>query len=279
MIFFEEMRLISALILTLDEEINLPRCLASLDGCRDIVVLDSGSVDRTCEIARTAGARVVGRCFDDYAGQRNFGLHEIDYRHEWVLMLDADEVLTSELRAEVTGFVAAPPAAAVAAMVRRRDWFDGRWLQRASGYPTWFPRLFRPDRVHVKRAVNERYVFRGECVKLNGHLLHYPFAKGLSAWVDKHNRYSTAEAALLEQQVRKLAVQDVLADDPLRRRSAHKALFYRLPARPVWTFLGLYLLRGGWLDAGSGFRFCLLRAWYEWLIDLKRRELRSFRNP
>jgi hypothetical protein len=190
-------------------------------------------------------------------------------------MLDADEVPTAGLCGEIARLVQGAPADLAMALVRRRDWFDGRWLRRASGYPTWFPRLFRPHLVRVERAVNEHYVGAGASVRLQGHLLHYPFAKGLGAWIDKHNRYASMEAALLARAGPAPRSRDLLAADPLRRRSAHKRLLYRLPLRPLWAFLGLYLLRGGLVDGAAGLRFCLLRAWYELLIDLKRREARA----
>src|SRR5882672_10686274 len=106
----------SVLILTLNEERNLPRCLASVRGCDDIVVLDSGSTDRTAAIAHDAGARVFTRAFDDFAGQRNFAQREIPFRHPWVFHLDADEQFTPELMAECSthtqstqdGFLVAP---------------------------------------------------------------------------------------------------------------------------------------------------------------------------
>ena len=90
----------SVLILTLNEEADLPRCLESVAGCDDIVVLDSGSKDGTPEIARAAGARVFERTFDTFAGQRNFAQREIPFRHRWVFHLDADERFTPALMAE-----------------------------------------------------------------------------------------------------------------------------------------------------------------------------------
>ena len=98
----------SVLVLTLNEERNLPRCLASVAGCDDLVVLDSGSTDGTVAIARTAGARVAARPFDNFAGQRNYAQREIAFRHPWVFHLDADEQFTPELFTECLARAANP---------------------------------------------------------------------------------------------------------------------------------------------------------------------------
>ncbi len=155
---------VSVLILTLNEEANLPGCLDSLVWCDDVVVLDSFSTDRTVEIARERGVRVEQRRFENYASQRNSGLNSIRYRHTWVLMLDADERVPPELRDEMLAAVAAAPADAAMFLMRRRDHLFGRWIRRSSGYPTWFGRLVRVGRVRVERPINEEYhVFRILC--------------------------------------------------------------------------------------------------------------------
>jgi glycosyltransferase involved in cell wall biosynthesis len=267
---------VSALILTHNESLNLPRCLAALTWCDDVVVLDSYSTDTTPEIARAAGARVVQRPFDDYATQRNFGLHEIDFRHDWVLMLDADEVLTDELRSQVWRVAQSAPPEVVMYLVRRKDFYLGRWLRHASGYPTWFARLMRPRQVRVERAINERYLADGGVGRLSGHLLHYPFAKGMSDWISKHNRYSSMEAELIiRESGAAIDLRGLVARDPVTRRKAQKALVYRFPARPLIVFLAFYLLRGGILDGMPGLRFCLLRACYELMISCKVAQARS----
>ncbi len=265
---------ISTLILTLNEEANLPGCLDSLAWCDDVVVLDSFSSDRTVELARARGARVEQHRFDNYAAQRNFGLNDIRFRHSWVLMLDADERVTPELCAEMLAAVQAAPADAAMYLMRRRDHLFGRWIRRSSGYPTWFGRLVRAGRVRVERPINEEYHADGQVLRLEQHLDHFPFNKGFSEWIAKHDRYSTMEAQLrLQQRGERVPLAALLSTDPLRRRQAQKALAYALPGRPLLMFLALYLLRGGILEGRAGYTFCRLRAWYEFMIDLKYREL------
>ena len=265
---------ISTLILTLNEEVNIGACLASLAWCDDIVLLDSGSTDRTVALATTQGVRVVTRPFDDYASQRNFGLAAIDWRYDWILMLDADERVAPDLARELRQSVATAADDVALFQLRRRDWLLGRWIRHSSGYPTWFGRLARRGRVHVERPINEEYQADGAVISLSGHLDHYPFNKGFAEWIAKHNRYSTMEAQLFEQRVAQPATGSVFARDPVQRRKAIKDRVYRMPGRPLLMFLALYLLRGGILEGRAGLTFCLLRAWYEFMIDVKRRELR-----
>lgn len=264
---------ISILILTLNEEVNIGACLDSVSWCDDVVVLDSGSTDRTVELAEWRGARVATRPFDDYASQRNFGLGAIDYRHEWILMLDADERVPADLAAQMRQAVAAATPEVALFQMRRRDWLLGRWIRHSSGYPTWFGRLARRGRVRVERPINEEYHASGRIESLSGHLDHYPFNKGFAEWITKHNRYSSMEARLFEQRRAQPASGSLFARDPVLRRKAIKERVYRLPGRPVLMFLALYLVRGGVLEGRAGLTFCLLRVWYEFMIDVKRREL------
>jgi glycosyltransferase involved in cell wall biosynthesis len=265
---------ISVLILTLNEELNIEACLESVAWCDDVVVLDSFSSDRTVDMARARGARVEQRRFDNYAAQRNFGLNDIRYDNGWVLMLDADERVTPELREEMRTAVAAAQPEAGLFLMRRRDHLFGRWIRRSSGYPTWFGRLVRVGRVRVERPINEEYHTDGTVGRLQQHLDHYPFNKGFGEWVDKHDRYSTMEANLrLQQRGERVPLGALFSADALRRRKAQKTLAYALPGRPLLMFLALYLLRGGFLEGRAGYTFCRLRAWYEFMIDLKYREL------
>jgi glycosyltransferase involved in cell wall biosynthesis len=266
---------ISVLILTLEEEVNIRSCLASVTWSDDVVVLDSMSSDRTVEIAKSLGVRVIERPFDTYAGQRNFGLQQIQYRHPWVLMLDADEIVPADLRDEMLGAVRAADDSVALWRKRRKDHLLGRWIRGSSGYPTWFGRLARVGKVWVERPINEEYHAEGEIRMLRGHLHHFPFNKGLSAWVAKHDRYSTLEAQLrVAGAPTDWRMRDLTDSDATVRRRSLKALAYRLPGRPLLVFMGLYFLRGGVLEGRAGLTFSLLRAWYEYMIDCKCLELR-----
>lgn len=265
--------MISVLILTLNEERALPDCLASVAWADDLVVFDSFSTDRTVAIAQAAGARVVQRTFDNYANQRNASLKEIAFKHPWVLVLDADERVPQALRDELLATVASAPPEIALYRLRRHDLFFGRWLRGSSGYPTWFPRLLRPDQVWVEREINEEVHTHGGVGMLHGHLVHYPFSKGLAHWLERHNRYSSLEAAaLLAETRRPMKLLGCFTRDPVVRRRWLKQLAFRLPGRPLLAFAYLYVWRAGFLDGLPGFHYCVLRMIYEHLIDLKVKE-------
>lgn len=266
---------ISVLILTLDEEVNLGDCLDSVAWSDDVVVLDSLSKDRTVEIARQHGVRVFQRAFDNYANQRNFGLRDVKYKHPWLLMLDADERVPAELREEMLHTTGAAPDSIALFRMRRKDHLFGRWIPRSSGYPTWFGRLVRVGRAWVARPVNEEFHADGEMANLASHLDHYPFNKGFGAWIEKHDRYSTMEAALRANEPEyEMFWRGLFSPDPAERRRAHKAWIYSMPLRPLIVFAGLYFIKGGVLEGRAGLTFSLLRAWYEYFIDCKATELR-----
>jgi glycosyltransferase involved in cell wall biosynthesis len=266
---------ISILILTFNEERNLADCLASVNWSDDVVLFDSLSTDQTVAMAQAAGACVIQRPFDNYAAQRNAAL-AVGFRHPWVLMLDADERVTPALRDEMLQAVKTASADTVLFRVRRKDMFLGRWLRRSSGYPTWFPRLMRPEKVHVERAINEEVVADGLVIRLHQHLVHHPFNKGIAFWIERHNRYSTMEAeALVKETGEPMPWGRVFARDPVQRRKALKQLAYRLPFRPALVFCYLYFVRLGFLDGLPGWHYCRLRSMYEYMIDLKVKELRG----
>lgn len=265
---------ISILILTLNEEVNLPACLESVAWSDDIVVCDSFSSDRTVEIAKAAGARVVQREFDDYAAQRNAALTEVPYKYPWVLMVDADERWHREIYDEVRQAIGNSNGTSLYHF-RRKDMFMNRWLRRSTGYPTWAGRLIKVGEVWVRRNINEEYWTNGKKGYLRSHFIHYPFNKGITCWIERHNRYSSMEAELLlKDRENGLELQSLFSSDPTRRRMALKQLAYRLPFRPFIMFCYLYLFRLGFLDGLPGLTYCRLRSMYEYMIDLKVKELR-----
>lgn len=269
------MSAVSVLILTLNEEANLGDCIDSCGWCDDVIVFDSLSQDRTREIALAKNARVIERPFDNYASQRNAALSGVQFKHPWVLMVDADERVPAELAAEASAKTAAADPDTVMFRMRRKDFFLGQWLKRSSGYPTWFGRLVRIGRVHVERDVNEEYVADGRIERLNSHLHHYPFNKGVAYWFERHNRYSSMEAlAKVSMAVADHRAGALFGADPVARRKTMKQMLYRVPARPFIVFLYLYFIRLGVLDGHAGFQFSRMRAIYESLIDVKVMEIK-----
>jgi len=266
--------MISVVILTLNEEANLPGCLHSLDWAEDIVVFDSFSTDRTIEIAQEYGVRVFQRKFDDYASQRNAALCAVNYKYPWVLMVDADERWPKEIYDEIVAAISKNSEITLYHF-RRKDMFMGRWLKRSSGYPTWFGRLVRLGSVSVNRAINEEYVTHGKKGYLKSHFIHFPFNKGIAFWIERHNRYSSMEAKALTAESRgKILLSRLLSSEPVARRKILKQIAYRVPFRPSLVFCYLFLFRLGFLDGVPGFVYCRMRAMYEYMIDLKVKELK-----
>lgn len=262
----------SILILTLNEEQNLPDCLASVAWCDDVVILDSGSTDRTCEVARAAGARVFTRAFDDFASQRNWALDHIPFTHPFLFHLDADERFTPELLAECRQVVAEDRHSGY--LVANKLMFMGRWIRRASQFPCYQMRLLKRGEIVFERNGHGQREGRAErgLGRLREAYLHYNFSKGLADWIEKHNRYSSQEA---DESANLDASARLFARDPHERRKALKRLATRLPCQPLLRFLYLYLARGGCLDGTAGYHYCRLVAIYQYFIHLKRREHRE----
>ncbi len=270
--------MISVLILTKNEERDLPGCLDSVAWSDDVHVFDSLSEDATVSIARYRGARVRQRPFDNYAAQRNAALHGLNFKHAWVLILDADERIPGALCAEMLECIKGAPEDVAAFRIRRRDFLGETWLRRSQLSP-WYIRLVRPNRVHYEREVNEIIKVAGRIVDLTHPFDHHPFSKGMAHWLAKHNTYSTMEAKYIADSrisrppfsVLKAFIQRDFND----RRYHQKELFYRLPGRPLVKFLLIYVLRGGFLDGRAGLTYATLQAIYEYMIVLKTRELEN----
>jgi glycosyltransferase involved in cell wall biosynthesis len=274
---------ISVLILTMNEQRDLPGCLDSVSWSDDVHVLDSGSTDQTCDIARSHGAHVISKVYadssksfgGDEAAHRNWSLTNVPFKHAWVVLLDADERVTAELARSMEQAVASP-GAHVAFRITRRDFFMGTWLKHAQNSP-FYLRLFRPEKMRYERLVNPVSLADGPVGSVSGYLDHFPFSKGISQWLERHNAYSTLEARQVMQNRRDRTTVSVrkaiTAADFHERRFHQKELFYRLPWRPLVKFLFLYFGKGGFLDGRAGLTYVLLQAIYTYMIVLKVREL------
>jgi len=269
---------VSCLVFTLNEEVNLPHCLGSLAWCDDVVVVDSFSTDGTEAIARAAGARFVQHEFTGFGDQRNWTLEQVSLKHAWALVLDADERVPPELVAEMRERLPVASAVVAAFRVRRRFHLWGRWLRYSSLYPTWVVRLVRVGRVrYVNRGHAETQVVDGRTDALERDLIDENW-KGLEDWWARQNRYSTQEA-LYELDDPAVPLRLLFSRDPIRRRAALKTCGRRLPLRPLWYFLFSYFFRLGFLDGFDGFRFCCMKAMYQFMIVLKKLELRRLGKP
>jgi glycosyltransferase involved in cell wall biosynthesis len=266
------MTAISVVILTKNEQADLPGCLDSVSWCDDVHVLDSHSTDDTVAIAEQWGAKVTTRAFDGYASQRNASLR-LHFKHPWVLVVDADERIPAALQQELTSFVESADTTVVAARMRRRDIWWGVWLRRSQISPLYV-RLVRPQSVHYEREINEVLVVDGPIADLREPFDHYPFSKGMDHWLAKHNSYSRMEADLiLSRSIARPSLKVALMGGDFNERRVHqKAIFYRLPARPLIKLLYMLVWRRGVLDGVAGVRYAILQAIYEYMIVLKVKE-------
>jgi glycosyltransferase involved in cell wall biosynthesis len=263
---------VSVLLLTHNEERNLPRCLAAISWCDDILLVDSGSADATIAIARRAGARVLVRPFDNFASQRNFGLAAGELRHEWVLHLDADEVITPAFRDRLDRLQ--PPPAVDAYRVPSKTMLHEYWLRYAGMYPTYQVRLGHRKRLRFKQVGHgQREDLPPERVgTFDEPYLHYNFSHGLSAWLRKHLKYAEDEARHLVAARTSETASGVslLSRKATNRRRALKELSGRIPLmlRPLARFLYVLFWRRGFLDGRHGLLYAFMLAVYEGMIAI-----------
>jgi glycosyltransferase involved in cell wall biosynthesis len=276
---------VSVLITTKNEQSDLPGCLQSVAWCDDIHLFDSGSTDETLAIAKLHGAHITQRTYPhtdapfggDEGAHRTWGLRHIAFKHEWLLLLDADERVTPELIAAMRRMLDQPgPCSAY--QICRRDFFLGTWIRHVTPSPMHI-RLLKPAAVHYERLINPVTVVQGEVGELDAFFDHFPFSKGIGHWFAKHNGYSSLEARQIAHNHAmapsyKLS-KALFAADVHERRLHQKGLYYRLPMRPLVMFMGLYVGKRGFLDGRAGFVFAVLRAIYEYMIVLKVEELRA----
>jgi glycosyltransferase involved in cell wall biosynthesis len=268
---------VSVLVPTLDEELNLPDCLDSVDWADEVFVVDSYSRDRTVQIARDRGAQVVQHPFESYSRQKNWALDTLPFRNPWVLIVDADERVTPALKCEME--MVLPSADCAGYYLNRRVIFLGRWIRHAGWYPNWNLRLFRHQLGRYDgREVHEHVVLDGPAGYLRNDLLHLD-RRGLEAFVARHNRYSTLEAAARfkaesDAPDRARLPVSLLASPVQRKRFVRERVWPRVPAKPLVLFVYMYLLRRGFLDGRAGLALCVFHAFQEFMVGLKLAELR-----
>ncbi len=263
--------MVSTIIAVLDEEVHIQRVLDSVVGLGPVFVIDGGSRDRTPELARAAGATVVENRWSGYSAQKNWALAHLEISTEWVLFLDADEVVTPELGAEIERAVSADGVDGY--YIPRQNVFLGRVLLHAWWYPDYQLRLFRSSRGRFEsRLVHEHVFVEGRKGFLQHPLVHENL-KGIDAFVERHLRYAGLEAIELRRARLKLAAGEregrLLGSWPERRRALKTRVWYRLHGRPLIRFLWLYLVKRGFLDGRQGLVYSQLLAFYEALIDAK----------
>lgn len=275
---------ISVLVPVKNEERNLPDCLASVAWSDDVFVVDSQSHDGTVALAQQAGARVVQ--FHYHGGPRkkkNWALETLPFKHEWVLLVDADERVPPVLKEEMFERLRANEADGY--YLNRRFYFMGRWIKHGGWYPSWNLRLFkhrlgRYEQLGAGGSEQAGDVEAHEHVILNGrvgylrHDLIHQDSRDLFDFIERHNRYSSWDARVYRELQRGGGqLRASLRGAPVERKRFLKRLWVQFPFRPWLRFLLMYAVRGGFLDGRPGFHFCALQSINEYHIGLKIREL------
>jgi glycosyltransferase involved in cell wall biosynthesis len=246
---------ISAAIITLNEERNIARAIESLRCCDEIVVVDSGSTDRTVELAAKHGARVIESNWRGYANQKNYASEVC--AHDWILSLDADEALSEALEGEIWQLKKNGPQADAYTMPRLAQYL-GRWILHSGWYPDRKVRLFHRAKAEwVGEYVHESVRVNGSVGHLENNLLHYT-CNSLSEHLKTMDRYTT------------LAAEQIIS---ARRRVSWR----NLALDPAWTFLKTYLFQRGFLDGPEGLAIAYMAGIYTFLKYAKARNMSNFR--
>ncbi len=251
---------LTAIILTQDEEINIKECLESITGlASQIILVDSGSRDKTVEIVKKFGVEVFEHPFENQARQFNWALDNLDIKNDWILRLDADEYLTEKLKAEITKKLKDTSDDVSGYYMKRRVYFMGRWIKHGGYYPTWILRLFKHKKGRSEeRAMDEHIVLsEGKSAKLKNDFVD-DNKKDLTWWIEKHNNYASREA------------DDVLRGDV--GLGGKRNFYYKFPpfCRAFLYFIYRYFLCLGFLDGKEGLIFHFLQGcWYRFLVDAK----------
>jgi glycosyltransferase involved in cell wall biosynthesis len=242
---------ISATIITYNEEKNIPRVIESLRCCDEIVVVDSGSVDRTVELASKLGARVIETEWRGYAGQKNFAAEQAE--NDWILSLDADEALSEALEGDIWQIKKNGPRYD-AYTVPRLAQYLGRWILHSGWYPDRKVRLYNRTKASWQGDfVHESVVARGSVGRLESNVLHFT-CNSLSEHLRTMDRYTT------------LAAEEIV-------ERGNRITWAQLVLDPPWTFLRTYVVKRGFLDGVEGLAIAYMAAFYNFLKYVKARNM------
>jgi len=266
---------VACVVLTKNEEINIERCLRSVAWCAETVVVDSGSTDHTCELAAGCGAKVFTHLQPgsfNVTDQRNWALEKTGLSSDWVLFMDADEEVPSDLRIAIEVELGANADRLNAYELTPKYLFWGRWLKRTQGYPNWHERLIlRGATSFAGSGYWEHLDHRAKVGRISISYNHYANSKGFSDWLERHDRYSSWDA---ERIVTFLEIGGSEALGTERKKKLRRLAARLWPLRPWARFFQMYILRLGFLEGFTAFVFCLLYFFYEWMTVVKIMERR-----
>lgn len=271
------------LILTYNEEVHLPRLLDSIHELKATVcILDSGSTDHTITIAATYGAQVKQHAFENHPRQWHYALHAFEINTPWIIGLDADQVLSDELRLRLLHFKDEDHLGIAGIYFNRKNYFKGSWLKYGGYYPFYLLKMFRHGTGYsdLSENMDHRFIVPGKTtIWKDAYLLEENLKEdNISFWIDKHNRYSdllACEEIERRQKLRMQTIRPLLWGTPDQRRAWLKQIWWHMPLfiRPAIYFIYRYFFRLGILDGYPGFIFHFLQAfWFRLVVDIKIKE-------
>jgi len=279
---------ITAIILTYNEEQHIARCIKSIKGIVDeILVIDSFSKDKTVEMAMDLGAKVFQHPWKNYATQFNWALDNCEINSDWVWRIDADEYLESPETANLKETLGELPQKVTGVYIKRKIVFLGKAILHGGWYPVWHLKIWRTGKAYCERRwmdehtkLTEGLTCQIDCVQVDENL------NDLSWWTDKHNSYATREMIdLLDVQYQIFGCNTLVPKyfgTSEQRKRWLKLRYVRLPlfVRPVIYFIYRYFFKFGFLDGKSGLIWNVLQGfWYRFLVDTKIFELKKrFKN-
>lgn len=274
----------SFIILTYNEEVHLPRLLSSITGLNaPVYILDSGSTDRTIEIAESYGATIAQHPFENHPKQWHHALNSFTVNTPWVIGLDADHVVTPELIALLSGFDPEKYNDINGIYFNRKNYFKGKWIKHGGYYPFYMLKMFRYGIGYsdLNENMDHRFIAPGKTIVWkNGIIIEENLKENdISFWIAKHNRYSdllAQEEVERMNNLRRQTIQPRFWGAPYERTAWLKRLWWNIPryVRPFLYFIQRFVFKFGFLDGRTGWIFHFMQAfWFRIVVDIKIDEL------
>lgn len=273
---------ISVIILTFNEEKHIARCIKSLSAFTDkVFIVDSGSTDKTIEIAESLGAKVAVNQWVNYATQFNFGIENNPFKTKWLMRMDSDEYVLPELSEEINQKLSSMPEEISGMYIKRRVIFFEKWIKHGAFYPMWLMRIWRNGHGICEESWMDEHIklFQGNVIHLEKDLVDHNL-NNITWWTQKHNLYSIRE--VIDLLNIKYNFRDFVAVEPKllgtqeERKRYLKVKYASVPlfTRPIFYFIYRYFLRLGFIDGKQGLMWHFLQGfWYRFLIDVKIYEI------
>ena len=256
---------IAGVVLTLNEEQNIPRALGSLSWCDELLVVDSGSTDRTQLVAEDFGARFqqhIQKPPFRITDQRNWALQHSGVKSDWVLFLDADEAATPQLAQQILACIKSP-LSHDAYQLTPRYFFLGKWLKRTQGFPNWHPRLVRRGKAYFEGGVWETFSKNASVGYIDEPYDHFAFSKGFDDWLERHQRYAHWDADRTLEYICTSDIKSLQTHRKYRLRAVMARLWF---LRPPLRFIQKYIINGGLIEGWQAFVFSMMMFFYDFMV-------------